>query len=262
MPVAPQKTRSFRMSRTITALVIREMSTTYGRTALGYFWAILEPVAGLVLLTIVFSLAFRTPPLGTNFPLFYASGLLPFMAYVDISQKISVALRFSKALLEFPAVTYVDVIMARLILNSLTHVMVIMVVLIAIIVMYRVDVILDYPAIFLAMTMTVALGTGVGVLNCFLLSMYPIWERTWAVMTRPLMIISCVLFMFEDVPEPYRSWLWFNPLVHITGQMRKGIYQTYDGGYASPTFVFLIALTLTALGIILMRRYHREIVNQ
>ncbi len=262
MSFAPQPPRSFRMSRTIAALVIREMSTTYGRTALGYLWAILEPVAGLFLLTFVFSLAFRAPPLGTNFPLFYASGLLPFMAYVDVSQKISVSLRFSKALLAFPAVTYADAIIARFLLNSLTHIMVIMIVLTSIILLYRIDVTLDFPAIALAILMALSLGAGVGVLNCFLLSMYPAWERTWAVMTRPLMIISCILFMFDAVPEPYRSWLWYNPLIHITGQMRQGIYQTYDSSYVSATYVFLFALTMLGLGLVLLGRYHRDIINQ
>ena len=56
-----QAARRSSTPRTLVALVMREMSTTYGRSALGYLWAILEPVAGIMLLTAIFSLAFRAP---------------------------------------------------------------------------------------------------------------------------------------------------------------------------------------------------------
>ena len=52
--------------QTVIALMLREMSATYGRSSLGYLWAILEPVAGIFLLTFVFSLAFcRSWPIWT-----------------------------------------------------------------------------------------------------------------------------------------------------------------------------------------------------
>ena len=78
---------SFRFVRTILALILREMSTTYGRSAGGYIWAVLEPAAGIALLAFAFSLALRAPSLGTNFALFYATGYLPFMLYFYSAKK-------------------------------------------------------------------------------------------------------------------------------------------------------------------------------
>ena len=67
--------------RVITALVIREMGTQFGRSAGGYLWAIAQPLGGIVLLAIAFSLALRTPPLGNSFMLFYATGIMPFTMF-------------------------------------------------------------------------------------------------------------------------------------------------------------------------------------
>ena len=50
------------MGRTVLALMLREMATTYGRSAGGYLWAILDPVLGIALLSVLFSLALRHPP--------------------------------------------------------------------------------------------------------------------------------------------------------------------------------------------------------
>lgn len=258
---AAQRPRKAATLRTVTALMLREMSTTYGRSMMGYLWAILEPVAGIMLLTFIFSLALRSPAIGTNFPLFYASGILPFMVYGDISQKTSVALRFSKQLLFYPGVTFVDALIARVLMNTLTQIMVVTLVLSAIITIYQVNVILDPPAITLGFLMTVCLAVGIGTLNCFLLSVYPVWERTWAILTRPLFIISCIFFLYDTVPQPFRDWLWWNPLIHVIGQTRAGIYATYDATYVSPAYVFGISLVTFATGLLLLRRHHRDIVN-
>ncbi len=253
--------RRFVTLRVIVALMLREMSTTHGRSALGYLWAILEPVAGIMLMTFIFSFAFRTPSIGTSFPLFFASGILPFMTYMDISSKLAVSLRFSSKLLFYPGVTYVDAMLARLLLNAMTQSLVAGVVLTGIIVIYDVDVILDIPAIVLGFVMAITLGVSVGTLNCYLLSLYPVWERIWAILNRPMFIISCIFFTFETVPLPYRDWLWWNPLVHIVGQVRSGVYTTYEAGYVSHLYVFGISAAMLATGLLLLRRYHRDIIN-
>ncbi|MEP4309746.1 MAG: hypothetical protein ABJ364_08370, partial [Lentilitoribacter sp.] len=119
-----RKKRAFASTRTILALVLREMVTTYGRSPGGYLWAILEPVAGIALLTALFSTGFRSPSLGTNFPIFYATGMIPFLMYSDVSGKVALSMLFSKPLLAYPAVTYLDAILARFIVNMLTQLMV------------------------------------------------------------------------------------------------------------------------------------------
>ncbi|WP_377387181.1 ABC transporter permease [Rhodobacter lacus] len=241
--------------------MLREMSSTYGRSMLGYLWAVLEPVAGIMLLTFIFSFAFRSPPLGTNFPLFYASGMLPFLAYMDIGQKSAMAVRFSKSLLFYPGVTFIDAIAARFFVNVLTQIMVAVCIFSLIIILFDVHTILDLPAIILSFAMAFALGLGVGTLNCYLLATYPLWERIWAVLNRPLFIISCIFFLYESIPNPYRGYLWWNPLVHIIGEARKGFYATYDGAFISPLYVFSVSGICFALGLLLLRRYHRDIVN-
>ena len=262
MPAQPPLSqRRFKTTRTVIALVLREMATTHGRSPGGYLWAIMEPVAGIALLTFIFSFAFRAPPLGTNFALFYATGVLPFMAYMDISQKVSHSIHFSRALLFYPGVTFVDALLARFILNTITQLMVFSIVMTGVIMIFDVPVILDFEAIFQSLAMAVCLGVGVGTLNCFLVSMYPAWDRIWAILNRPMFLIACIFFLLEAIPEPYRGILWYNPLVHITGEMRAGFYPTYDAGYVSMIYVFGISITCFLFGLVFLGRYHRDILN-
>ncbi|MDX1786139.1 MAG: sugar ABC transporter permease, partial [Roseovarius sp.] len=199
--------------------------------------------------------------IGTDFALFFASGMVPFVAYMDASNKIAVALRFSRSLLFYPGVTYVDALLARFIMSVMTQVMIAAVVFYGIIFFFSVDVILDIPAMALGFAMAFSLGLGIGTLNCYLLSVYPIWERSWAILNRPMFLVSCIFFLFDAVPQPYRDYLWWNPLIHIVGMVRKGMYATYDATYVSPFYVFLISLVCFAAGLLLLRRYHKDIVN-
>jgi capsular polysaccharide transport system permease protein len=259
--LTPSNNRFLRTPRAIVALILREMATTYGRSPGGYFWAILEPVAGTALLTFLFSIAFKAPPIGDNFPLFYATGLMPFLMYMEVSTKVSQSISFSRPLLFYPNVTYLDTILARFLLNFVTQILVFSLIMFGIMLIFNLNPIMNFLAIFLALLMAGVLGLGIGSLNCFLVSMFPVWARIWAILNRPLFIMSGIFFVFESIPQPYRDLLWYNPIIHFVGMMRRGFYATYDAPFVSTLFVFGISGTCFMLSLVLLNRYHRHILN-
>ena len=247
--------------RIIAALVLREMSTTYGRSPGGYAWAVLEPTLGIALLTAIFQIGFNAPALGVSFPLFYATGMLPFLMFSGLSGKLADALRFSRALLEYPRVTFMDALLARLILNAMTQALVAYIIFAVILVLFETRTVLHFPAIFLGFLMAVSLGFGVGVVNCYLSTRYSLWPMVWSIATRPLFVISCIFFVFDTVPLPYRDYLWWNPLVHIVGVTRSGFYPYYDATYVSVAYVFGVSLCTGVIGLLLLRRFHKDLMQ-
>jgi len=256
-----RRRRRFPTIRAVAALILREMITTYGRSPGGYLWAVLEPAAGIAVLSLVFSVGFRNPPIGTNFPIFYATGMLPFLLFNDISNKLAQSMNFSRQLLVYPSVTFIDAILARLILNTLTQLLVGYVVLSGLLILFETRTTLQIDRIVLAYLMAVSLALGGGVMNSVLFSLFPIWQQVWSVVTRPLFIISGIFFLFEGIPEPYRSYLWYNPLIHVIGTMRSAFYISYEANYVSYLYVFGLSLTLLVMGLVFLHRYHRDIIN-
>lgn len=255
----PVKQR-FATWRAVSAMIFREMSTTYGRSPGGYLWAVLEPAAGIGLLSLIFSLAFRTPPLGVSFALFYASGMLVFLMFVDISGKISQAVQFSKQLLEYPRVTFMDAILARLILNTITHLAISFLVVGFIFIFFKTNTTIDIQKITLAYCMAIFLSLGFGTINGYLILLFPMWRNIWGILMRPMVIISGIIFLFDSVPQPYSDFLWYNPIIHIVGMMRDGYYPFYQPTYVSQVYVYSISCTLTLIGIFLKRRYYKDLL--
>lgn len=248
--------------RTVVALMLREMSTRYGRSPGGYIWAVVEPLAGILVLSIAFALLMRSPPLGTSFVLFKATGMMPFMLYMAVSGSIGHALIFSRPLLYYPGVTWLDAIVARFVLNTLTSVLVTYLILTGILVWTGTRTVLDMGDIGTAVGLAALLGLGVGVMNCYLFLAFPVWEQAWAILNRPMFLISGILFIYEDLPKVAQDLLWWNPLMHISGLMRAGFYPMYYASYVSLLYVLSCALVPLVAGLLLLHRHHLDLLNR
>lgn len=258
---AVRKRPRFQMSRTVFALMLREMATTYGSSAGGYIWSILEPVLGIAMLAILFSMAMRSPPIGDNFTLFYASGYLPFIMFLQLSNKIARSVNYSRPFLAYPCVTFMDALIARLLLNGLTSVVVFAVVMFGVFAIYNLDFYLDVGAVAVSLGLTLLLAAGVGVLNCFLMTSFPVYDRIWSILTRPLFLISGVLFTYSSMPPVAQEVLWYNPVMHTVGLMREGLYPTYQGEYISIAYVMLISLITLFFGLLLLVRHFKRLLE-
>lgn len=259
-PVKPRL--KFVTLRTITAMVLRQMSSSYGRSPGGYLWAILEPAAGLALMVAIFSAGFRTPSLGTNFAIYYASGYMPFMMYTKVAGVVGNSVRSSRNLLTFPRVTIVDAIVAVLVLEVLTQLMISYMIFTVILSFFDTRTILKLPDLIGAYAMAIELGLGIGLLNCFLFMRAPMWRTVWNIMTRPLVLLSGVIFLHEKVPEPYRTWMEWNPLVHVTGQARHAFFLSYGAEYVDQAYVYLIGAVCGVIGAVFLKRYYRDLLER
>ena len=247
--------------RTVLALMLREMGTTYGRSPGGYLWTVLESVGIILILSFVFSLISRTPSLGTSFILFYATGWMSYGFYTEIEMKCRRAIRYSSALLAYPRVTWLDTVLARVILASLTEATTMVIVFVGILTVVDAHVTISMPPILAALALAWLLGVGVGLVDCLMSGLFQLWAILWGVITRPLMIASGVLFLYEDMPPAVQDVLWWNPLVHVTALFRSGFYSTYDASFVSLTYGFGVALTLVALGLLIMGAWYKRVLE-
>ncbi|MEX2519009.1 MAG: sugar ABC transporter permease, partial [Paracoccaceae bacterium] len=164
---------SFVNIRVIIAMMMREMSTRYGRSAGGYIWAIIEPAGMIAVMSVAFSFAMRSPALGGSFPLFFATGYLAFQFYSELSQFSSSAVLMNKPLLTYPRVTPIDAILARFLLQFMTLCVASAVILAGIIIIEDIHTIYNFMEIIKAIILASLLGLGFGATNTVIFSFAP-----------------------------------------------------------------------------------------
>jgi capsular polysaccharide transport system permease protein len=249
-------------ARVLFALLMREMTTRFGRSAGGYLWALIEPVGFIALLSLVFSQIAHTPPIGRSFPLFYATGHIAFSFYNDIAALTGRAVLVNRPLLNYPAVTALDTVLARFVLQVLTGLAVAVVVFSGILAVFADQVRIQPVPLITAFALAGFLGLGVGLVNTTLFALSKSWELVYGVLSRPLFLISAVFFTFESLPAAAREVLWWNPLIHLVGLMRAGFYPIYDDSHISVLYVLALALGLTVSGLLLMLAFANQLAEQ
>jgi capsular polysaccharide transport system permease protein len=262
LPATARPPVHFQWVRVIFALVVREMSTKFGRSWGGYFWAVAEPIGGILLLTVAFSFAFHKPPLGTNFALFYATGVIPFYLFSGVTSSVGQAIATNRGLLTYPVVRPLDAVLAKFITDFMTMFIIGVVFYTGIILYFGLAVTLDLVAIFNGFLLMGLLGLGLGTLNCVLYGFWPTWRHIWNVLTKPLFIISGMFYTFETLPPQAQAILWYNPIIHVIGLIRSGFYPGYDAAYVAPLYVLGIALSFFLIGAYLLRRHRITLLER
>lgn len=253
---------SFSAGRAIIALMLREMGSTYGDSPGGYIWAILQPIGMIAILTLGFSLLVKAPSLGTSFVLFYATGFLTYDLYNQIMKKVGLSLKYFRAMLAYPRVTWLDAVLARFVLNIVTLSTVFCIVITGILSFIDARTVISIQPILLGLSMCALLGLGVGMVNSLLAGLFPVWEIMWKIVSRPMFIASGVIFIYEDLPSLAQNVLWWNPILHGTGLVRSGFYPNYYASYVSLVYGFSVALILISIGLLFLRTYHEKILNR
>lgn len=247
-------------ARVIAALVLRESRVTFGSVKMGYFWAIFEPVLGTALLTLIFSYVTRHPPIGTSFPLFYATGILMFQLYQKLSGSLMAVFDANRGLMAYPLVKETDVVLARFILIVMTYLFVYIIFFAGLMIIGKAGFPHRLDQVLFAIAAMALLGLGAGLTNAVIYLLWPTWRRIEAVITRPLFFISGVFFIPDLFPPHIRYVLSWNPMMHAIDWVRVGYYSNYrsstlDLGYL---WFYIGVLLAVAFGAERLYRKHQK----
>ena len=235
----------------VAALVVRETSTRFGSKPGGYIWALLEPAAHIAFLSLIFMAIARTPALGQSFPLFFATGFVGFQFYQATVSYLNTAVTSNRALLSYPNVAPFDTILARYILQLGTTAVVGVCVFSVIGLSLRNPLTIQWHFIIEAALAASLLALGSAFANNILFQKFPLYEKFYGIVTRPLFLVSGVFFLPDTLPHPARETVLLNPLAHVIMLFRKGFYPEYRAIGYDAGYLYSFALSLLLGGMFL-----------
>ena len=246
--------------RVIAALILREVHTLYGNTKLGYLWAIIQTAFGIGVFWAIRTIVGAHAPHGMSMVVFLLSGFIPWYMFSHTVNRCMKAASGNQALLTFPQVTELDLMLARLVVVWGTQ-LVCAIVILSVAAALNQTMELRHPH-SLAATLFFAplLGLGMGLVFASLARRWPTLDKLAPMCMRILFFTSGIFFTVSRFPSRLRDILLLNPMMQLIEWLRYGFSHTASAPIYSITYIGVWCLLSLSLGLLLERHVRgREI---
>lgn len=250
-----------RQRQVLAAVLLRTIRTRFFAHGTGYLLAVGWPVAHILLLIAIFTIGGRSAPFGESAVLFIATGSVPFMVFSYLARFMMVDLAANRPLLGLPEVKLLDVLIASAVLEILSA---FAVAIVMIILGWSFNIPIapqDMAEAFSAILAAILLGLGMGVLNSVIMMVFQMWMTGYALMNVAVWASSGVMFVPSAIPDPFRTWLSYNPALQVVEWMRAAYYEGYGEHLLDRTYTIGFGVVTLALGLILERLLRGHVLS-
>ena len=250
------------MYASIRALLLRELQTRFGQYRLGYLWVFLEPLLTIGVMVFLFGTIMQRSLPGMSYEVFLINGIIPFFMFrTGVTLGIS-ATESNKGLFSYRPVKPIDALIARNILEFLL----------------KFTAYLAFSAAFYWFGFAISfdaipqlLGYW-GLLFIFMFAFSLVFlvigdfskeiGKILSALFLVLYLLSGILYSIHIIPPEYRTYLLYNPLMHIFEHMRHAVAPQYPlvSGISLSYFLVWMVVTLF-LGLLLYKRFERRMVK-
>ncbi len=225
-------------------LTVREVKIRYKQTLLGLGWAIVQPLAMMVIFTVIFSRFLSVKSEGFPYPIFSYSALLFWTFFsTSLSFAPNAMLRMADLIkkIYFPR----EIIPLSAILAAFFDMLISSVIFIAMMIWYRIPVSINLLFIPILILVQVVFTVGVVLILSALNTYYRDVRYAIPFLVQIWMYATPIVFSLEAVPEKLRPWyLVLNPMAGLIDSYRRVILHR-----APPELVYLLIAAAVSLCI-------------
>lgn len=237
----------------VKALFLREIKTRFGKYRLGYFWAVLEPAAHLLVLMVIFGfIMHRTMP-DISFPVFLLNGIIPYFIFTNITNRSIGAIEANLGLFNYRPVKPIDTIIARTSLETLIYTAVYLILMAIVWVLGEEYSVTNILILVFSWFLLIIFSCGLGLVFMVLGKTFPELAKFLPIVLKPLYFISCIMFPIHSVPKEYWHYLLWNPIVHAIELSRESVVAGYLTDGVSLGYLALSAIIMLFIGLALYR---------
>lgn len=240
-------------SRVVSALILRETRSRYGNSKLGFFWALFEPFAHIAVFMAIFSAMGRAIPIGDSMGVFILTGIAPWLLFNNIVTGIMGGVEGNRALLGYPQVMPLDTMIARILLESST-IIIIFLLFIGLALNFGFTIEIDDVLMMMSSVgILVVLAAGVGMINAAIKLYYPSYATIYSALSRPFYFMSGIFFTADFLSPEVLGLIDFNPILHIVEWFRSGFYRSFNSEFYDTNYVFTTTLVIFIIGLMAER---------
>ncbi len=257
-------------------LTLRELRAKYKRSVLGWSWSLLNPLATMLVFTLVFSFFLRfQPPVGTpsglrNYPLFLLCGLLSWTFLVNATNGSIDGLVGNANLIKksyFPRELLVASQVASWLVSFLVEVL-----LLGAVFVVAGNLVLPYLPVVVVILFALALFvTGLSLVFSVANVYFRDVRHFVAILFQAWFYLTPILYPISLVPErahvlgaevPARALYKLNPMVGFVEALRDCLYDLRLPSATRLGSVLLVAVTTFAVGLLVFRKLEGRLAEE
>lgn len=262
-PYRPVKRRSGLkvMGAAFHALLMRELQTRFGGYRLGYLWAPLEVLFQVLIFLVIFGVIIERALPGMSFPLFLVTGMVPFRMFQTIATRALGAVDANKGLLMYRSIRHIDVIIARSFLELVIYFFTSILLLIGL-AFFGIYASLGHLHIVLFCWVTLFLFS-FGVALIMMVVGYYGGEisKVISILFTILYFASGIIYPVFIIPEPYFSYLLYNPFIHNIELIRHAFAPSYPVYHIDIGYFLKWMVGVNFFGLLLYKFTERDMIR-
>ncbi|MBI3345539.1 MAG: ABC transporter permease [Gammaproteobacteria bacterium] len=242
-----------------------ELRTKFIRSRLGGLWMILHPLSQALIFAFVLSavLSAKLPGIDNQYAyaIYLMAGILGWSLFAEIVNRCLTLFIDNGNILKklvFPRIALPLIVTGSALVNNAL-------LFVAILAIFGVlghlpgTALIWLPALMVVnIALALGLGLALGVLNVFMRDIGQIVP----VILQFLFWFTPIVYMATIIPEQYRTWLVFNPMIPIVTGYQNVLLYNRAPDWSGLGVIALIALALLAFSLLLFRKASPEMVDQ
>ncbi|MGP9557613.1 ABC transporter permease [Psychrobacter sp. AOP7-A1-24] len=262
-PYRPIKHRSGLkvMGAAFHALLMRELQTRFGGYRLGYLWAPLEVLLQVLIFLLIFGVIIERALPGMAYPLFLVVGMVPFRMFQKIGTRALGAVDANKGLLMYRSIKHIDVIIARSFLELIIYFFTSILLLLGL-AFFDIPASLENLHVVLFCWITFFIFS-FGVALIMMVVGYYGGEisKVITILFTILYFTSGIIYPIHVIPEPYFSYLLYNPFIHNIELMRHAFAPNYPAYHIDIWYFLEWMFVVNFLGLLLYKYAERDMIR-
>ncbi len=243
------------------ALLMRELQTRFGGYRLGYLWAPLEVIFQVLIFLVIFGVIIERALPGMSFPLFLVAGMVPFRMFQTIATRALGAVEANQGLLMYRSIRHIDVIIARSALELIIY-LTTLVILLAGLAFFGIYASLANLHVVIFCLITLFLFSFGLALIMMVVGFYGgEISKVISILFTILYFTSGIIYPIHIIPEPYFSYLLYNPFIHNIELIRHAFAPNYPAYHIDITYFLKWTVAVNFLGLLMYKAVERDLIR-
>ncbi|MDR6816452.1 capsular polysaccharide transport system permease protein [Neorhizobium sp. 2083] len=242
------------------AVILRDIRSRFFNHGLGFLIVPLFPLGHVIMLLVVYHIFNRQAVFGDDLQLFFATGLVPALAFSYVSRFMSISLVANKGMMAFPIVRLLDIILARAFLEAVAINMSVFVLFFSLLAAGSDSIPNDVAQAVQAFSVTLVLALGFGIIASVITAIFPMFAMIYGFSMVGFYLTSGAPIYLHVFPEQLVRLCAWNPVFHSVEWMRSSYYLGYPDQYLDKEYLVGFAFGSLAIGLVLERSLRAQIL--